>query len=705
MARPRESFMAFAGGVLSLLASLSTSANTVTVGTNCTLDNALVYLQAGASGSTGSTGNCASASTTSSGNTITIPAGQYQLTHTETITSSITITGAGQLSNTDTSQGAKIGDLGSTETRIVAPAGQRAFVIMPTTTTTVAGVTTTSPNQVTLSQLSIVGGTAADDCTSLLGLPSLAGQMNGGAICSGAILSLTNVELRGNQAANLGGAVFIGGGFGGTLTLSGAAFMGNSVTSSTNATGAAIFSGLGLVYISSASFFDQCDTTAAAPATAPAACPAGINDYTLAVYGLPQTLSSTQQTWSNLTISMNQASAIYDESKLILNNSDIVNNLSGITLPTSSIFNVKTMGVILYLSNSIVAGNNNYDCINFSTSGVIQPPVANMFSIQGGCPVVDSGSNGPIILFGGGAIGNPLPGNKTMIGFEGMDSFYNIFIDPTKPDQTLIAPANAAPTDVGILAPLGNYGGSLWTHKERFLLAYDIRDQSPVIGRGGGGGATISTVACTTVDARGFNRNGCDIGTDQYQYPTNGTLALKGVEGQPLTSGSLNTQLGDSDLIPVASSSSNSLWTCSSIYANSSLTGQAQSTAPGCAWVVPDALTAGSGGMPATNTRGSVVFNGSAETLTYTPATVFYGAASFNLRLTTTSSIFNADYNSKFITESVSITDQPASGITSKTLGVGPGAGSEDEFTLLSLLSLAALSQLKKYKNKNRERA
>ncbi len=684
MARPRERFLAFAGGLLGLMASLSSWANTVTVGTQCTLDNALAYLQ----GASSNTGNCASSSTTSSGNTITLPAGQYQLPHTETITSGLTITGAGQLSNTDTTNGAKVGDLGTTETRILAPAGQRAFVILPSSTVTISGVASTSTNQVTLSQLSIVGGTAADDCTTALGLTtSQSGLMNGGAICSGADLSLTNVELRGAQAANLGGSVFVASG--GALTLSGASFMGNSVTNSLG-NGAAIFVDRGFLSVSSASLFDQCDTTAAAPATAPAACPGGINVFTVVVLGLPASLMTNQQTWSDLTISTNKTSAIYDEARLSINNSVIVNNLSGITLPISSAYNSTTMGVLFSLANSVLAGNNNLDCIDFAAPGMIQPPVANLFTLQGGCPVV-------------GATGNPLPGGTALIGFQTMDSFYNVFIDPTQPVQTLIAPANFTPVDNGILAPLGNYGGSLWTHKSRFLLSYDIRDQSPVIGRGGGGGTTASTAACSTSDARGHSRNGCDIGTDQYQYPTNGTLALTGIEGQPTTSGSLNAQLGDSDLLPI--SSPNPLWLCSAVYANTSLTGQAQSTAPGCAWVVPDTLTGGSGGMPATNTRGTVAFNGSNETLTYTPSSVFYGVGNFDLRLTTTSTIFNPDPNNKFITETVSVTDQPAGGMTSKTLGVGPGAGSADEFTLLSLLGWVVLVRMQKYKNKNMEQA
>ncbi len=682
-------------GILGIGQMLPAEADTVTVGTGCTLDNALAFLNL----ATGSKGSCTSVSSATSGssgssssgsstvattNTVNLPAGLIQLTHTEVINGNLSMGGTGQLANAD-------GSLGTTETRIVAPPGQRAFVFVSSTTPISLTLSTANSaalvlNQIELSGLSITGGTATGDCNSEVDTGTATTDKNGGVICSAANLKLTNVDIRGGQAQNNGGGVYIAPG--GQLSLDTVAMMGNSVLAA-NGNGAALLTNNALLSITSASFYDQCNTKAPLPATAPAACPAGAADYTVANIGLPGPNAATvfQQSWQNLTVSANLAGGIYDEGKLVINNATIAGNLAGLSLPPVSMVSSFTqIGWLLALTNSILAGNNQ-DCINFqggllqSSASEILNFVGNLVTTTGGCPfaAVDPGVTVP----------------SPLIGFDHIDSNYNVVLNTTAKDQTLIAQSGFQPTDIGILAPIGNYGGNIWTMKSRFLLDYTTRDQSPVIGRGGPtitSNGSNSVFTCASNDARAHSRSSCDIGADQYQFPlSSGTLALTGVMGQPVSATNLNTLLGDSDMLPLASSltPSEQQWACNSsaLFGSTPLTQQAQSTLPGCSWVVPDALSGGSGGIPSTETRGNVSFNASTGTLVYTPDYVFHGVATFNLRLTTTSSIFNSDYNQRFVTDVVTVTDEPAEGASSQTLGVFT-AGSMDVWDMLMLLGL-----------------
>lgn len=667
-----------------LLACTHVWSDTVTVGSNCTLDNALAYLKlssgspggctsVGSSGSS-SSGSSSSGSTPSTTNAINLPAGLIQLTHPEVINGNVTIGGVGQKANAD-------GSLGTSETRIVAPPGQRAFVFIsaavPVDSTSSPTATGLILNQDTLSGLSVVGGTATDDCINLVDNEKTPlAQKNGGAICSSAGLTLSNVDVRGSQATDFGGGIYVAPA--GELTMSSVNVMGNSVTGS-NGNGAGVYINNGLVTLNAVSIFDQCNTQAASPATAPAACPAGANDYALANVGLPGSgVVTNPLLWQNLTVASNQSGGIYDEAKLDLTNLTVAGNLSGISLPTQATltaanYNFPVSGWLIELINSIVAGNGTagMDCINFQTPSSqgaqfeLLAVAGNVFSTTGGCPFATAADPSASV---------PSP----LIGFDHVDANRNVILDLSKPDQVLLAPSPMHVTDLGVLAPIANYGGNAWTMKPRFTLDYSTRDQSPIIGRGAPtfqGTLGPVTYSCATTDARSFTRTTlCDIGADQYQFPiASGTLAVTGTEGQSVTANNLSTLLGDSDLVPIASglSGTQMQWACGGtlLYGGTPLNQQAASTQLGCAWLVPDASTGGTGGLPTTDTRGIVSFDATTGNMIFTPAYTFHGVSTFNLRLTTTSTMFNADPNQRFVSDLVTVTEEPANGASSKTLG------------------------------------
>lgn len=667
---------------LSLLEMMSIAkADTVAVGTGCTLDNAVDYFNSGKQ--VNHKAGCSVTSGTT--DTITLPAGNYALTRTLTVHKSLAISGAGSQANTD-------GTLGSSETRIVAPANDRAFVFYPDPA---AVSPPNSPPQlpgssggsataiaVALSQLSIVGGVATDDCESVWNLvespvvPSTS-ALAGGAICDAANLSLTNVQIRGAQARDLGGAIYVA--QAGSLVTNNVAMMGNSVTSASGQ-GAAIFadagrspSNIGAIALAASSFHHQCDTQAAAPAKAPVSCAGGAGLFTVYIK------SSVATTLANVTISTNQAAALYINSKatstspLLINNSTLVNNLAGYELEAPKDSSGNYNGSVAYLTNTIVAGNASggveSDCLgstayaksnvnaSLGSAATYTGPdtlqsLYNLFSTDANCPV-----------------GSTLQAAPSTADYNSVDQYNNLIVDLNA--HVLIAPAKYAVTDKGILSPLQNNGGSVWTHKPRLLIGsmtYSSRSDSPVVthGHSPSPNATQSNTTdftlCAASDARGFNRNGCDIGAAQYQYPSPGKVALTGTSGMPVTSLPLTTNLGDSDLLPGSQ--------CANIYSDSksnvSLAPLYNSTAPGCSWVVDSSLDASS------FVRGTVVFNND-FTLTYTPSTAFHGAAVFNIRQTTTSSRFNSDPNDRFVTTNVIITEQPSSGWTSSTLSGGMG--------------------------------
>ncbi len=673
------------GFLVVVVSCLHVWSDTVTVGSNCTLDNALAYLKLspgnpGGCTSVGGSSSTSSGSTPSSTNAINLPAGQIQLDHTEVINGNVTIGGVGQAANKD-------GSLGTNETRIIAPVGQRAFVFISASTPVDSTSTPTATglvlNQDTLSGLSVVGGTATDDCISLVDNETTPlSQKNGGAICSSASLTLSNVDIRGSQASDFGGGIYVAPA--GQLTMNSVNIMGNAVTGSSG-NGAGVYINNGLVTLSAVSIFDQCNTQAAPPATAPAGCPAGVNDYALVNVGaIHNGVIPNPLLWQNLTVASNLSGGIYNEAKLDLTNLTVVGNLSGISLPSQSTlqaanYSFNVYGWLIELVNSIVAGNGSagMDCINFLNPGSLGAQsellavAGNVFSTTGGCPFTAANPNAV----------TPSP----LIGFQYIDNDDNVLLDLSKPDQALLAPSPMHVTDLGILAPIANYGGNAWTMKPRFTLDYSTREQSPIIGRGGPtlqGTLGPVTYSCATTDARSFTRTTlCDIGADQYQFPiASGTLAVTGVEGQPVTANNLSSLLGDSDLVPTAANLSGvqTQWVCtgSLLYGGTPLTQQAASTQPGCAWLVPDALTGGSGGLPTTDTRGSVSFDPTTGNLIFTPAYTFHGVSTFNLRLTTTSTMFNADPNQRFITDLVTVTEEPANGLSNKTLGQFTAGGS-----------------------------
>lgn len=332
----------------------------------------------------------------------------------------------------------------------------------------------------------------------------------------------------------------------------------------------------------------------------------------------------------NSTFSGNEGTAISSYGDILFNNNTIVKNTIGMNL------NHK----LPLVYNSIIAGNSQADCNSFAT-----PPddgniyFANNLSVQNkGCPTVSAKYN-------------------------------NLTITDTG-SETLIADANNdgicdAPPAVGLLCPLGEFGGLTKTHKPRLLASYTKLSESPIVNKGFYEIIGNSGVSCNNTDQRGFvrenNENRCDIGAVEIQ-----TGLLSYTQGDDIVFGQIKrfsplANLADAELLPASY--------CASVLG-------AGDYLNGCIKLTD---------FPK---HGIVQFDPlNADILYSTTNPDFHGFDKFSYSIVTTLSRFSDAINDRTLTTNVKVVSEPSGSASSKALD----SGSMNIFSLLILSSFFAV--------------
>lgn len=556
---------------------------------------------------------CAPASgDSSSSDSISLPKGTFEITRPLVVSSAVTITGVS-------------GKAGDDNETIIKPAIDesnglpwkiRLFLIDDATSTEVA---------VTFSKLALVGGHAISASTIASGLmpggycgSSAAAQ--GGAICNREALTLDAVQLRQNQAdtsatTSQGGAVYVV--EGAIFAVTNVSFVANSAKS-----GAAIFAEDNSLNLQSSSFYWQCNASASTPA--PASCAGSY------VIHIDADTTSGSPFLENLTISSNQAGALYADAEIVINSSTIVANAAGIDFT----------GKESVLDNSILAGNLGDSCVSAAVGGF--PEINYSLLDTGDC----SGATLESTYEVGGAI--------------------------------LLAASGASVTDSGLLSALRDNGGEVWTHKPRLALSLSSLDDvaNVIVDRGNSSGTTD---VCPSSDARGKERQGnqCDIGAVEFQFSANTKTEFKAVSGESVLDKSFLAELGDAEAVPnsdcagITYANANFAFPYTGLVTEPRFVALRNSPYVGC--MVPVDLGADV-------TKGLVTYDAATSTFDFTPYSAFHGVGRFRYLMTSTSSRLNADPNLRYVVVDSAIVAEPASGLSSSTLDLG---GATDELFLL----------------------
>lgn len=331
----------------------------------------------------------------------------------------------------------------------------------------------------------------------------------------------------------------------------------------------------------------------------------------------------------NSTFSANEGAAISAHGDILFNNNTIVNNTIGIHLNNT----------LPLIYNSIIAGNTQADCEAFATLPVdTNIYFANNLSVQNkGCP-------------------SPTGDNNQFISNTG--------------DQTLLASLDsnnrcAAPPAVGLLCPLGQFGGLTKTHKPRLLASYTHLDDSPIVNKGFFKNISNIGIACLPSDQRGLLRenaeNRCDIGAVEVQT---GLLTYK--QGDDIVFGQVkrfnpSENLSDAELLPAAH--------CEAMLG-------AGTYLNGCIKLVDNPK------------HGTVQFDPqTGEVLYSTSNPNFHGFDQFSYSIVTTLSRFSDAKNDRTLQTNVRVVSEPPASLESKALD----NGSINFFSLLILSGLLAM--------------
>lgn len=330
---------------------------------------------------------------------------------------------------------------------------------------------------------------------------------------------------------------------------------------------------------------------------------------------------------NNSTLSGNEGSAISSYGNMALNNNTIVNNTIGIRLNNK----------LPLIYNSIIAGNTQADCDLFaplpSDNNIY---FANNLSVQNkGCPSAFAAN-------------------------------HNVFITNTG-DETLMAPLDsnnrcAAPPALGLLCPLGEFGGLTKTHKPRLLASYTKLSDSPIVNKGFYNLIGNFGISCNTTDQRGLarenNENRCDIGAVEIQAGLGSYT-----QGDDIVYGQIKrfspfANLADAELLPASY--------CSSVlgvgeYLN------------GCIKLID---------LP---THGLVKFDALNSDILYSTYNAdFHGFDKFSYGVVTTLSRFSDAVNDRALKINVKVVSEPPESLATKSLD----NGSMNIFSLLILSSL-----------------
>ncbi|HEX5360838.1 MAG TPA: CSLREA domain-containing protein [Fluviicoccus sp.] len=422
--------------------------------------------------------------------------------------------------------------------------------------------------------------------------------VDGGIFFNKEELSLSNVTLKLGGASGKGGAVYNAGE--GILVLGSATFESNKAP-----TGAAVYSEKIGVNLTQSLFYKN-------EATAPAGAVVHVD-----TSASPDASSLVSRFLiSDSTFTKNAGIAISVPKELRLLSLTVVDNTAGVDFRNTDI----------NLSSSIIAGNSS-DCLNVGVSTRFR---YNLF-MSAGCP-----------------IGLPADSNRKITGSGNETLFAGSSSDA--------ATCNAPPA-VGILCPLGYFGGLTKSHKPRLLASYTALSDSPIVNKGQPTTGFVDT-DCNGTDQRFRTRTLCDIGAVELVSDGYAKQGQDVISGQSVTFNMLE-KIGDGELFPAA-------------FCGSAVTDpRADLSKDGCPF-----LTA----MPG---KGVVNFNNATHQVEYQPNSSYHGFDLFSYSVTTTLSRFSDANNNRGLITDVKIVADPKKGIESKSFA-GP-------FGIWGIFSLAGL--------------
>lgn len=214
--------------------------------------------------------------------------------------------------------------------------------------------------------------------------------------------------------------------------------------------------------------------------------------------------------------------------------------------------------------------------------------------------------------------------------------------------------------------PKGQFLGYM---RPRILLNYILVSESPIVNRGTGLSLANPTVACEAADQRGINRLMdnlfCDRGAVEITIPISGSLVGQDLLKGEIAKFSIESYLGDSDLIPKEQ--------CNAIV------GQNPTGEPwqdGCLKVVQTKTA--SKGKTIIDIHGNVV---------YTPDSTWHGADIFELQVVTSSTRFNK--SKPYLTITTQIVQGPKNEMEDKAVKTSGGSwGGGGLLILLGLIGL-----------------
>lgn len=321
------------------------------------------------------------------------------------------------------------------------------------------------------------------------------------------------------------------------------------------------------------------------------------------------------------TLSGNTGMALSLQGGSTVNSSTIVLNTGGI--------NFNNAAVSVY--NSVVAGNPDNFPLAASATDCMNLPATLDFKFSVGLSGGGCGSAGLTLLFNDGVAGHE--SNKLMaaLSANGRCTGY-------VPSVGVLSTFNG----MGVLCPLADNGSTTKTHLIRLLPTYTSVSDSPLMTKGSSPSSTIA--ACSSTDQRNKPRHTpCDVGALELQ-PTTGVAVSGGVitYGQTYTADDYG--LGDEELLDPSVSACPPQMLLADV------------TKKGCPW------------LERAPSRGTVTFN-TDGTYTYKPNSDFHGFDRFTIRVVTNLSRLNSSLDSQSRVINAQVIVEPASGISSSSLG------------------------------------
>ncbi|MEC7119555.1 MAG: rhombotarget A [Pseudomonadota bacterium] len=477
--------------------------------------------------------------------------------------------------------------------------------------TTVTDVTTVRFDQVNLQ------GCAHQDADQIC-------DVNGGVIANREHLILNGLLVRGGHAEELGGAIF-NSSVESKLTLTNVA-----MTKNRSANGAALSFNRPLFTISSSYFAENTATQAQGSVLH---VEEGIDSKNEA--GEPIISTGRTGRIQDSIFYQNTARVTRLVEGMLINNSTIVDNRAGIFFNAS--------GGLANVANSIVAGNETFDC-DFATGD--QSYLNNNLYMTGCEDKAVSFSTAQIRISG--------LGEQTLFAAQ---------VEINGQQRC------ARPPAFGLLCR-PQMSEDLFNPfiRPRLLSSYNKLSDSLIVNKGRNSGTTTEAFHCTNNDQRGLRREICDIGAVELVIENN-----RQTNGQDLRFGDIATLdlteiLGDGELMPAES--------CVTIYPN----------------ISPEGGQWRDGCLVFTRApqKGTAELNADGQMI-YRPLSDFHGVDRFFYDVLTTTSRFSDGRNDQAMNIETTIVQEPNAGKQNKTVKVA--GGSLGLISLLGLLGVAVFGR------------